>query len=56
MFSTTLAAQYALLAEQGFSRDELRQLNLAPLDATFLSDSEKAAYRREWEAFVALPA
>jgi adenosine deaminase len=51
MFSTTLAAQYALLAEQGFSWDELWQLNLQTLDATFLSDDEKAAYRSEWEAF-----
>jgi adenosine deaminase len=51
MFSTTLAAQYALLAEQGFSWDELWRLNLQTLDATFLSAAEKAAYRSEWEAF-----
>jgi adenosine deaminase len=53
MFSTTLAAQYALLAEQGFSWDELWQLNLQTLDATFLSPAEKAALRGEWEAFAA---
>jgi adenosine deaminase len=51
MFSTDLAAQYAVLAHQGFSWDELWALNCATLDATFLADDEKAAYRREWEAF-----
>jgi adenosine deaminase len=53
MFSTTLAAQYALLADQGFTWDELWQLNRQTLDATFLSAAEKAAYGREWEAFAA---
>jgi adenosine deaminase len=51
MFSTDLAAQYALLAQQGFSWDELWALNVATLEATFLGEAEKAAYRREWEAF-----
>jgi adenosine deaminase len=51
MFSTDLAAQYTLLSQQGFSWDELWALNCATLDATFLSEAEKAAYRREWEAF-----
>jgi adenosine deaminase len=54
MFSTNLAAQYALLAEQGFSWGELWQLNTQTLDATFLSAAEKAVYRREWEDFAAL--
>jgi adenosine deaminase len=53
MFSTNLAAQYKLLADQGFSWDELWLLNAQTLDATFLSDGEKAEYRREWEAFAA---
>ena len=51
MFSTDLAAQYALLAKQGFTWDELWSLNTATLDATFLPEDQKAAYRSEWEAF-----
>jgi adenosine deaminase len=53
MFSTNLAAQYQLLADQGFSWDELWNLNTATLDATFLSDAEKATYKREWDDFAA---
>lgn len=53
MFSTNLAAQYGVLAGQGFSWDELWQLSTQTLDATFLSDAEKAGYRREWEEFAA---
>jgi adenosine deaminase len=53
MFSTNLAAQYQLLADQGFSWDELWKLNTATLDATFLSDAEKATYKREWDDFAA---
>jgi len=53
MFSTNLAAQYGLLADQGFSWAELWQLSLQTLDATFLGAAEKAAYRREWEEFAA---
>jgi len=53
MFSTNLAAQYAVLARQGFSWDELWQLSTQTLDATFLSAAEKAEYRREWEDFAA---
>jgi adenosine deaminase len=51
MFSTDLASQYALLAQQGFSWDELWALNCATLDATFLDEAQKASYRAEWEAF-----
>jgi len=51
MFSTNLSGQYALLAEQGFTWDELWALNCATLDATFLPEAQKAAYRSEWEAF-----
>jgi len=53
MFSTNLAAQYELLAGQGFTWDELWKLNAATLDATFLSDAEKANYKREWDDFAA---
>ena len=51
MFSTTLIDEYVLLAQQGFSWDELWQLNLNTLNATFLSESRKAAYLAEWAAF-----
>ncbi len=53
MFSTTLAAQYAVLAEQGFSWEELWKLNTQTLDSTFLNVAEKAAYRSEFEDFAA---
>jgi len=53
MFSTDLAAQYACLAEQGFSWDELWALNRQTLESTFLDERDKAAYRREWEEFAA---
>ncbi len=53
MFSTSLSAQYDLLAQQGWRWDELWQLNRATLDATFLTDREKAAYRQHWDAFAA---
>lgn len=51
MFSTNLTNEYALLAGQGFSWDELRQLNLNTLEAAFLSDDEKGKYRQQWQAF-----
>ena len=53
MFSTTLSAQYGVLAEQGFSWEELWKLNLQTLDSTFLSPAEKAVFRKEWEDFAA---
>jgi hypothetical protein len=53
MLSTDLAAQYALLAAQGFTWDELFALSRETLNATFLSDAEKAAYGVEWDAFAA---
>jgi adenosine deaminase len=53
MFSTNMAAQYQLLADQGFTWDELWKLNAQTLDATFLSPAEKAEYRIEWEDFAA---
>jgi adenosine deaminase len=53
MFSTDMAAQYELLLKQGFTWDELWALNVATLDATFLSPAEKAVYQREWDDFAA---
>ncbi len=51
MFSTDLNNEYATLAGQGFSFEELWQLNLATLAATFLSEAEKAELGTEWSAF-----
>jgi len=51
MFSTDLTSEYLLLARQGFSWEELWQLNLNTLEASFLSDEAKALYRTEWQAF-----
>ena len=51
MFSTDLAAQYALLYDQGFTWDELWNLNIATLEGTFLSDIEMSEYRAEWDKF-----
>ncbi len=51
MFSTDLTSEYLLLARQGFSWDELWQLNRNTLEASFLSEEEKASYRAEWQAF-----
>jgi adenosine deaminase len=53
MLSTDLAAQYSLLAAQGFTWEELLTLSRQTLDATFLSDAEKSKYRAEWDAFAA---
>lgn len=49
MFSTSLTHEYLTLATQGFSWDELWQLNLNTLEATFLSQTEKENYRKEWQ-------
>ncbi|MCB9926439.1 MAG: adenosine deaminase [Planctomycetaceae bacterium] len=50
MFSTTLNDEYSLLAIQGFSIDELQQLNLNAVDASFLPDDEKLVMRSKIEA------
>ncbi len=52
MFSTSLTNEYLTLAEQGFSWEELWQLNLNTLAATFLDKAEKDNYRLEWEKFL----
>jgi len=51
MFSTNLTNEYLLLAQQGFSWDELWQLNLNTINASFLSEEEKEEYIREWRDF-----
>jgi adenosine deaminase len=51
MFSTDLNREYRTLAEQGFRWDELWQLNLNTLEASFLEESDKTVYRLEWYAF-----
>jgi adenosine deaminase len=51
MFKTNLVNEYITLAQQGFSWEELWQLNLNTLEATFLTEPEKSAYREEWRAF-----
>ena len=53
MFSTDLTSEYLLFAKQGFSWDELWQLNLNAIKASFLTDEEKEAYRAEWKEFYA---
>ncbi len=44
MFSTSLAGEYDLLHQQGFDWNELWQLNINALNASFLSNSEKTKY------------
>ncbi len=51
MFSTDLNSEYLLLAQQGFTWEELWQLNLNALEASFLSEEEKASYRKVWSNF-----
>ena len=51
MFSTDLNSEYILLAQQGFIWDELWQLNLNALEASFLSEDEKESYRLAWMNF-----
>lgn len=48
MFDTDINLEYLTLADQGFSWDELWRLNLATLDATFLSDAEKREMKAAW--------
>ncbi|MEO0984127.1 MAG: adenosine deaminase [Cyanobacteria bacterium J06639_14] len=51
MFATSLTHEYLTLAAQGFSWQELWQLNTNTLEATFLDEAEKRNYRTEWEKF-----
>jgi adenosine deaminase len=52
MFSTSLTKEYITLAHQGFTWEELWQLNLNTLEATFLDAAEKNNYRAEWNQFL----
>ncbi len=45
MFSTDLIQEYALLAAQGFTWDELLRLNLNAIDVCFLPENEKRDLR-----------
>ncbi len=56
MFGTTLVDEYRRLARQGFTWDELWQLNLNALGAAFLGDAERAGYRARFEAWRAASA
>jgi adenosine deaminase len=51
MFSTDLTSEYLLLAAQGFTWDELWQLNHNAIRASFLTPAEKAAYHGGWDAW-----
>ncbi len=55
MFNTNLTNEYLTLAAQGFSWEELWRLNLNTLEATFLSETEKSAYRTQWQEFLRQP-
>lgn len=48
MFETDINREYLTLAKQGFSEDELWDLSLSTLDATFLPDADKRALRAQW--------
>ncbi len=49
MFSTDLNNEYLTLAAQGFTFEELWQLDLNSLGATFLSPTEKDAMKQVWK-------
>ena len=50
-FSTDLNKEYLLLAAQGFAYEELWKINLNALNASFLSENEKARLQYEWYEF-----
>lgn len=52
MFSTNLANEYLTLARQGFTWPELWQLNMNGLEASFLPEATKAAFRQQWQEFL----
>lgn len=47
MFETDINREYATLAEQGFTWDELQKLNLITLESTFLNDADKRALKEQ---------
>jgi adenosine deaminase len=48
MFDTDINREYLTLAQQGFTENELWDLSLATLGATFLPDTDKRAVRARW--------
>jgi adenosine deaminase len=52
MFSTSLAREYWLLYQQGFSLEQLWQLNFNALEAAFLSEEEKTHYKKQLQDYV----
>lgn len=48
MFETDINSEYLTLAQQGFEEEELRDLSLVTLEATFLPDADKRALREQW--------
>ena len=50
MFSTTLIDEFKLLARQGFTWDELLQLNLNAAQASLLEFEEKAELQEQMRA------
>lgn len=54
MFRTNLVNEYATLFAQGFTWDELWQLNQNALESSFLPECEKIAYREQWHSFLQL--
>lgn len=54
-YNTDLTNEYLTLAAQGFSQAALWQLNLNALDASFLPDDEKAAFRQAWALMAGSP-
>jgi adenosine deaminase len=49
MFSTSLNNEYLTLVAQGFTWDELWQINLNGLKASFLGQNQKNEMKRKWE-------
>ena len=52
MFSTNLVKEYELLLDQGFSNEELIQLNRNAIHASFLNQEEKAKYEKLLDDFL----
>ena len=51
MFGTSLNEEYLLLAAQGFSWDELWQLNRNALAAAFIDGTTRSQLASEWRRF-----
>ena len=52
MFSTTLTQEYELLINQGFSFDQLWQLNMNAIEASFLSNNDKELLKKQCHDFL----